>query len=57
MWLWYLELYIAVLLAFVVGAGVGVGGVRLLVRRTSGFSLGLDKSAAADQRGSAEATS
>lgn len=57
MWLWYLELYIAVLLAFVVGAGVGVGAVRLLVRRTSGFSLGLDKSAAADQRGSAEATS
>ena len=56
MWLWYLELYIAVLLAFVVGAGLGVGAVRLLVRRTSGFSLGLDKSPARDEGKSAEAT-
>ncbi len=56
MWLWYLELYIAVLLAFAFGAGVGVGAVRLLVRRTSGFSLGLDKSPVGDDAGSAEAT-
>ncbi len=42
MWLWYLELYVAVLMAFLLGAGVGLLVARLLVRRTSGFSLGLD---------------
>ncbi len=41
MWLWYLELYVAVLVAFLAGAGVGLLAVRLLVRRTDGFTLGL----------------
>ena len=48
MWLWYLELYVAVLLAFLLGAGLGVGAVRLLVRRTSGFSLGLERPPSAE---------
>lgn len=52
MWLWYLELYVAVLLAFLLGTGLGVGAVRLLVRRTSGFSLGLDRPPATDEGGS-----
>lgn len=41
MWLWYLELYVAVLVAFLLGAGLGIVVVRLVVRRTTGFSLGL----------------
>lgn len=41
MWLWYLELYVVLLLAFLLGAGLGAVAVRLLVRRTHGFSLGL----------------
>lgn len=53
MWLWYLELYVAVLLAFLLGAGLGVGAVRLLVRRTAGFSLGLEQPAGADEGSSA----
>ena len=52
MWLWYLELYVAVLLAFLLGTGLGVRAVRLLVRRTSGFSLGLDRPPATDEGGS-----
>lgn len=33
MWLWYLELYVFALLAFALGAGAGLAGVRLAVRR------------------------
>ena len=57
MWLWYLELYVAVLLAFLLGTGLGVGAVRLLVRRTSGFSLGLEQPAGADEGSSAGSSS
>lgn len=33
MWLWYLELYVAMAVAFALGALVGLALVRLLVRR------------------------
>ena len=33
MWLWYLELYIATLVAFALGAVLALGLVRLAVRR------------------------
>jgi branched-subunit amino acid ABC-type transport system permease component len=35
MWLWYLELYLVILVAFAAGALVGLAVVRLLVRRTT----------------------
>lgn len=33
MWLWYLELYVATLVAFALGAVLALGLVRLVVRR------------------------
>ena len=33
MWLWYLELYLATLVAFALGAVLALGLVRLVVRR------------------------
>ena len=35
MWLWYLELYVFTLVAFALGAGLGILLVRLTVRRTA----------------------
>lgn len=35
MWLWYLELYVATLAAFALGAVVALVVVRLVVRRTA----------------------
>ena len=62
MWLWYLELYLLTLIAFALGAGVGLLAVRFAVhRRADDPTLGApvapatDHTAASATPGKAEA--